>query len=217
MGEPYVSQIKQFGCYYAPWEWASCDGQIMQVGENTALFSLLGTGFGGDGRTTFGLPDLRGRMPIGTGQGPGLSNRMIGQYGGSEYSYLNNYTLPAHNHEAAIHASSTGGPLQGTPNTNTVVSCNSNNSGETGASLRVWGSNSDAEIYADEIGSENNTMHAGLVNVTVDMSPVSPTINTTIDSVNIDSAGGGHTHENMLPYLVMNCCISLQGTFPSRN
>jgi microcystin-dependent protein len=98
MSEPFVGQIAMFGGNFAPRNWAFCDGQLMQVSQNDALFSLVGTIYGGDGRTTFGLPDLRGRVPIHQGSGPGLTPRPIGQKSGSEQVTLNTNTLPTHSH-----------------------------------------------------------------------------------------------------------------------
>ncbi|MBN2011414.1 tail fiber protein [candidate division KSB1 bacterium] len=82
--EPYIGEITMFAGTFAPRGWAFCEGQLMSIAQYTALFSLVGTTYGGDGRTTFALPDLRGRAPIHQGQGPGLSNRRLGQQGGSE-------------------------------------------------------------------------------------------------------------------------------------
>ncbi len=87
-----------FGGNFAPAGWALCDGQLLQVTQNEALFSLLGTTYGGDGRTTYGLPDLRGRIPIHQGQGPGLSNRPIGRAEGQEQETLVANELPVHRH-----------------------------------------------------------------------------------------------------------------------
>jgi microcystin-dependent protein len=86
--EPFVSQIQIFPYNFAPKGWAFCDGQLMSINQNQAVFSLLGTTYGGDGRTTFGLPDMRGRVPVNFGQGPGLSNYILGQMGGSESSVI---------------------------------------------------------------------------------------------------------------------------------
>lgn len=81
MAEPFIAQITMFGGNFAPRGWAFCDGQLMSISSNTALFSLLGTTYGGDGRTTFALPDLRGRVPMHPGSGPGLTPRQLGQKG----------------------------------------------------------------------------------------------------------------------------------------
>jgi microcystin-dependent protein len=101
MSEPFVGEIRMFAGNFAPQGWAFCDGQLLAVSQNDALFSLLGTIYGGDGRTTFGLPDLRGRIPVHAGSGPGLSLRTIGQIGGAENVTLTQNQLPAHNHEMA--------------------------------------------------------------------------------------------------------------------
>ena len=100
--EPLLAQIVLFGGNFAPRGWAFCDGQLLAISSNTALFSLLGTNYGGDGRTTFGLPDLRGRTPIGPRSGPGLSTFREGQRGGSEFSTLNVPQMPSHNHNIQI-------------------------------------------------------------------------------------------------------------------
>ncbi len=98
MSEPFLGQIQTYRFKFATRGWAKCDGQVMQIASNTALFSLLGTTYGGDGRTNFRLPDLRGRDAIHQGQGPGLSNRTIGTKMGQEKTTLVVGNLPAHNH-----------------------------------------------------------------------------------------------------------------------
>lgn len=98
MSEPFVGEIRMFAGNFAPSGWAFCDGQLLAVSQNDALFSLLGTIYGGDGRTTFGLPDLRGRVPVHAGQGPGLSNRNLGAKGGGENVTLTTNQLPSHMH-----------------------------------------------------------------------------------------------------------------------
>jgi microcystin-dependent protein len=99
---PFIGEIELYGFNFTPRGFASCSGQLLAIAQNTALFSLLGTIYGGDGRTTFGLPDLRGRVPISFGQGPGLSNRPIGQKSGTETVILNIANLPPHNHPINI-------------------------------------------------------------------------------------------------------------------
>lgn len=98
MSEPFVGEIRMFAGNFAPRGWAFCDGQLLAVSQNDALFSLLGTIYGGDGRTTFGLPDLRGRIPIHAGTGPGLSNRRLGAQGGAENVTLAVNQLSNHGH-----------------------------------------------------------------------------------------------------------------------
>lgn len=101
--EPFfLGEIRAFGGNFAPRGWALCDGQLLPINQNDALFSILGTIYGGDGRTTFGLPDLRGRAALHAGQGPGLSNRRQGERAGSEAVTLNSTELPGHNHPASV-------------------------------------------------------------------------------------------------------------------
>ena len=99
MSEPFVGEIRMFAGNFAPRGWAFCDGQLLAVSQNDALFSLLGTIYGGDGRTTFGLPDLRGRVPIHAGSGPGLSPRRLGAKSGAENVTLTVNQLPSHRHD----------------------------------------------------------------------------------------------------------------------
>lgn len=97
--EPLLGQISIFAGNFAPSGWAFCNGQLMSIQQNVALFAILGTTYGGDGVTTFALPDLRGRVPLGPGQGPGLSNKYLGEMNGSEYVTLTIANLPSHNHQ----------------------------------------------------------------------------------------------------------------------
>lgn len=99
--EPFLGQIIMFGGTFAPRGWALCNGQLLPIHSNTALFSLLGTTYGGDGRTTFALPDLQGRVAVHPGQGAGLSPYQLGQKGGRESATLTVQNLPSHTHEAS--------------------------------------------------------------------------------------------------------------------
>lgn len=98
MADPFVAEIRIFTGNFAPTGWATCDGQILPLSQNTALFSLLGTNYGGNGQSTFGLPDLKGRSPMHHGQGPGLSVRDLGEFSGSETVTLLASETPSHNH-----------------------------------------------------------------------------------------------------------------------
>lgn len=98
MSDPFIGEIRMFAGNFAPRGWAFCNGQLMPISQNTALFSLLGTTYGGDGRSTFALPDLRGRVPLHAGQGSGLSDYPLGSRGGSEQVALTTAQLPAHSH-----------------------------------------------------------------------------------------------------------------------
>jgi microcystin-dependent protein len=100
--EPFLGQIQPFGFNFAPNGWAMCSGQIMSIAQNTALFSLLGTTYGGNGQTTFALPDLRGRSIVHQGQGPGLSNITLGESSGVENVTLIVTNMPAHNHPLTL-------------------------------------------------------------------------------------------------------------------
>jgi len=100
--EPFIGQIIMFAGNFAPRGWAKCDGQLLPINQNAALFSILGTMYGGDGRTTFGLPDLRGRAPIHAGDGPGLSAREQGSQGGEESVALGLSDIPAHAHSVQV-------------------------------------------------------------------------------------------------------------------
>lgn len=101
MSDAYAGEIRMFGGDYAPPGWHKCDGTLLSVSTYQVLFSLLGTTYGGDGVKTFGIPDLRGRIPVGQGQGPGLTNRVMGQAFGSETVALTQDQLPGHTHSFA--------------------------------------------------------------------------------------------------------------------
>jgi microcystin-dependent protein len=98
MSEAFIGEIRMFAGNFAPRSWALCDGQLLAISQNDALFSLLGTLYGGDGRTTFGLPDMRGRVPLHNGQGPGLTSRPIGQKSGTETDKLSANEVAKHRH-----------------------------------------------------------------------------------------------------------------------
>ena len=110
MADPFVAEIRIFPFNFAPRGWAWCDGQLMPLSQNTALFSLLGTTYGGDGKSNFALPDLQGRAPMHPGQGPGLSLHDLGETGGSEFVTLLESEMPAHFH--ALRGSSDDGDLK---------------------------------------------------------------------------------------------------------
>lgn len=136
MSEPFVAEIKIVGFNFAPRNWAMCDGQIIQIRQNTALFSLLGTTYGGNGESTFALPNLMGRAPMHHGQGPGLSNYVLGETSGSQNVTLLQNQLPAHIHSlnanssaadrvdpaGAVLAQSGSEPIYGTGGATTTLS-----------------------------------------------------------------------------------------------
>jgi microcystin-dependent protein len=102
MAEGFIGEIRMFAGNFAPRSWAFCNGQLQSIAENSALFSILGTTYGGDGRTTFGLPDLRGRAPISPGNGPGLPSYRLGEQGGTPTSTLNVTNIPPHTHATSV-------------------------------------------------------------------------------------------------------------------
>ena len=119
--DPYLGQIMCAAFNFAPRGWARLDGQILSISQNTALFALLGTNFGGNGQTTFALPDMRGRALIHDGSGPGLTPRTIGESAGAEQVTLNTAQLPAHNHtvipQGSLDDATSASPAQGVPAT----------------------------------------------------------------------------------------------------
>ncbi len=129
--EGYIAQIIMFAGNFAPRSWAFCQGQILSIAQNTALFSLLGTTYGGNGQTTFGLPDLRGRVPVGTGQGPGLPIIDLGEAAGLTTHTLLITEMPAHNH--LVNAVSEAGDVS-TPQGNYLA-----NSGATDREYKAMG------------------------------------------------------------------------------
>ena len=120
MADQFLAEIRLFAGNFPPRGWATCDGQLLPISQNTALFSLLGTQYGGDGKSTFALPNLRQRAPIGAGQGAGLSERYTGESGGQASVTLAASELPAHRH--ALQASGVPGNTTN-PNGNTLAMC----------------------------------------------------------------------------------------------
>ncbi|NMP33560.1 phage tail protein [Thalassotalea sp. M1531] len=139
MSEPFIGQIMMFGGNFAPRGWALCDGQLLSIASNSALFSILGTMYGGDGRSTFGLPDLRSRVPMHAGNGPGLTPKSLGQKSGTENVTMTTNQMPPHNHgvTAVAQANSTGG------NANTAVG-------------NVW--SNDAGYYSATYSSDTDSL-----------------------------------------------------------
>jgi microcystin-dependent protein len=173
--DPFVAEIRIFPFNFAPTGWAFCDGQLLTISQNTALFSLLGTFYGGDAKVTFGLPNLQGASAMHQGQGPGLSLYSLGQTGGEDYVTLLTSEMPGHthnvqaeaNHRNAI-ATSPGGAVPANPSPLTIF-------------------------------SSNATPQLGLMNPAM-----------------VSVAGGSQPHNNLMPYLVLNYCIALQGVYPPR-
>ncbi|ASZ10371.1 tail fiber protein [Chitinophaga pendula] len=186
--EPFIALICMFGGNFAPRGWATCWGQIISIAQNTALFSLLGTTYGGNGQTTFALPDFRGRAPIGYGQGPGLPGYELGQIGGTPNITLTIAQMPMHTHVGVV-----------------TISV-SNESGTTGTAAA--GTNTLA-TFLDSVGG--NEVY-GYNNKT----PNTALVPTTAGTV-IQPAGGSQPFSIMQPYIAMNYIIALEGIYPSRN
>nr|WP_067290104.1 tail fiber protein [Marinobacterium profundum] len=188
MSEPFLGEIRQVGFNYAPRGWAFCQGQLLPIAQNTALFSLLGIQFGGDGRNTFALPDLRGRSPVGFGHGPGLSNIAAGEQGGTESVTLTPANMASHTHTAeasiAIPASSNGTDTTSAPATNTVLGAASN-SGRPGS------------IYATDAADT--------------------TLKPFNSPITVQPEGGNQPVQTRNPFLGSNFIIALEGIYPSRS
>lgn len=184
--EPFIGQIMLFGGNFAPRGWAFCDGQLLPIAQNQALFSILGTTWGGDGRTTFGLPDLRGRAPVGPRNGPGLSDYRLGQAGGRETVTLTVAEMPSHNHSAQL-------SLSFTPPASTGPG-DSDAPGPTAVPAATGGT------FAYSNGAPDTTMAGG---------PVS-------GNLTIGNSGGNVPFDIRQPYLAVNYIIALVGIFPSR-
>jgi microcystin-dependent protein len=166
MSEPFLSEIKLVSFNFPPKGWALCNGQFMPINQNQALFALLGTTYGGNGQTTFALPNLRGRVPIHVGNG-----HTLGEAAGSTSVTVNIQQLPTHLHG-----------LQGSGNS----------------------AGTSADPTNGFIGPVNGAYGpAGAL--------------TTLSPQSVTSVGGSQPHNNMMPYLVLNFIIALQGIFPSRN
>lgn len=143
MPTPFVGEIRLFAGNFAPAGWAFCDGSLMSIAENEVLFVLIGTTYGGDGQSTFALPDLRGRVPLHMGQGPGLSNRVVGQSGGEELVTLTASQMPGHRHAlrastaAASGSAGVAGGLLATPASTRLYGTTAAGAGATMAASAV--------------------------------------------------------------------------------
>lgn len=186
--DAFVGQIIVVPFNFAPKGFAMCHGQLMPINLNTALFSLLGTTYGGNGTTTFALPDLRGRVPLKSGQGPGLSSYAAGDAGGTETTILTTNQLPQHTHAVDVSAMTATARCSVAPGNHgspvgTVPA--------TGAGAAAYGT-----------GAPDGTMSASAIAMG--------------GALTAASAGGSQPHDNRQPYLALNYCIALQGIFPPR-
>ncbi|MDH3976419.1 MAG: tail fiber protein [Deltaproteobacteria bacterium] len=191
MAEPFLGEIRIFGFSFNPRGWAYCSGQLLSIGQYSALYSLLGTYYGGDGRSTFGVPDLRGRVPISFGQGPGLSHYPLAYRGGLETVQLQQAQMPVHTHTATPDLKSHTPAKSGAANV-------SSPGGNAPAEYTVGTERTPENLYSD---TPDTTLKAGEVDGTIA----------------VGEAGGSQMHENRQPYLALNYCIALDGLYPSRN
>lgn len=186
--EGYTGEIRMFAGDYAPENWAFCQGQLIPTAQNPALFSLLGTYFGGDGQVNFKLPDLQGRCAVGAGQGPGLYYYHLGDKYGTEEVIIDPTTMPTHNHTAI-------------PNLTGKVRCNdqqSDNESPVGNSLAVFKEDKNAyNTQAPDADMSDNTVKVE-------------------GSVTLSPAGASQPHTNMQPSFAINYIICLYGIFPPR-
>ncbi|RIW12977.1 phage tail protein [Algoriphagus lacus] len=180
--EPFLSEIYLFAFNFAPRGFALCDGQLIPINQNQALFSLLGTTYGGNGQTNFALPNLRGRAPAHMGNGYSLGTSI-----GSSSATITIQSLPTHSHPASKSLSSNYTPQAGL----TASSGDPNG--------RLFAGNTD---FPERF---SNRFDEGLAD------------QTQAGTQNSASVGGSQPHQNMMPYLVLNYCIALQGVFPSQN
>ena len=196
--EGTLVEIRMFAGNFSPRGWQFCNGQLLAISQWTAVFALVGTTYGGNGQTTFQIPDFRGRVAVGTGTGPGLTNVQLGQISGTETVTLNTTQIPAHTHSATAGTSGSG-----TATLNAVVA-NGNTQSPSGNYLAGSRSASVASYIASGTTAAMNAGSITLSNITAG----APTIGIT---------GGSQPHSNMQPYLGMNYVICLFGIYPSRN
>lgn len=149
MSDQFVAEIRIVGFNFPPKGWAYCNGQLMPISQNTALFSLLGTNYGGDGKSTFALPDMQGSGPIHSGQGPGLSDYSLGQMGGTETVTLLQSEIPAHSH--TLNASGTAGTTDQIGGA-VLARGQFNNQGTTGSVAMYFNGAPDTQLAGTAIG-----------------------------------------------------------------
>jgi len=185
--EPIIGEIRLFSGNFAPKNWAFCDGQILPIAQNEVLFLVLGSAYGGDGRTTFALPDLRGRVPMHAGSGPGLSKRKIGQKSGTETNSLTISQLPSHDHPTKI-GENLSLPI------NVEIP-------------RAAAGESDVGYHAAHDNNPFSYSHEHETKVKT---------NKKERMVVIGNAGHSFPINNMQPYTVVNYIIALNGSNPER-
>lgn len=196
----FIGEIMWTGATFCPVGWADADGQVLPISEFEALFSLIGTTYGGDGQTTFALPDLRGRSMVHVGQGPGLAPMQLGQMAGAEVVTLTAQNIPGHTHTATT-------TLSGLQVTSTLRGSTATNNAASPAGAALGVSKKPGVDYV--AATPNADMALGSVQSSV----TGGTATTTIDATNSGTAPVSVRN----PYLAMRACISLYGIFPVRN
>jgi microcystin-dependent protein len=209
--EGTIGEIRAFGGNFAPRAWAYCEGQLLSINSNQALFSILGTTYGGDGRTTFGLPDLRGRGPISQGTGPGLSTHKLGSRSGAEYDVLTVNQMPNHFHTATSTVMGGTGSVSGTASAS--VKINNTDGPDQAGNGKYLGLSDGGGLYSAT--SDGSTLDSG--SVTVDTSGLGVNMTGMAVNTTVYNNGGSQYHNNMQPYLTIHWVICLQGLFPSRS
>ncbi|RAS23467.1 phage tail protein [Paraburkholderia bryophila] len=202
MSDPYLGEIRMVGFNFAPVGWALCQGQIMSIAQNNALFALLGTTFGGTGTTTFGLPDFRSRSPVGTGQGPGLSSIEWGEVSGNESTTLLQTQMPIHTHVATASGGGTGNVQISVPATTTTTNTTATPGPTTVLAPGSSGGHA-ATIYST--AAANTTLL-----------PFSAPVTTTPPTIVNQLAGGSQPVGLRNPFLGTTFIIALQGIYPTR-
>ncbi|UII19081.1 phage tail protein [Fulvivirga ligni] len=188
-----ISEIRYFGPSWTPRNWLPCDGRLLSIAQFTAFFSLIGSIYGGDARTTFGLPDLRGRAIVGSGSGPGLTTRINGQGGGTETVTLNVLEMPVHNHAATTQLGGVSVPIAAT------------GSGTVATPSPGYYPGVATDINADELKLYTNTG----TTVTAQLTGNATTI--------LGLTGSGQPHNNMQPWKCVTPIICYEGTYPTRS
>ena len=205
--EPLIASMCVFGGNFAPRGFAMAQGQLLSISQNTALFSLLGTTYGGNGQTTFALPDTRGRSLIGIGQGPGLGNMVLGQMGGQESTTLAIANMPQHSHAATTNVQLLNMDSSASSAVLKALAATSNSNTPTGRVL----ANSPGRDYIYSDGAPN-----------VELNPESIELNINLDmtfssSTTVGVAGSSQPLSIRDPYIAMNWIIALYGIYPSRD
>lgn len=208
----FIGEIKLFAGNFIPEGWYACNGQSISVAQNTALYSLIGNQFGGN-QTAFNLPDLRGRVPVGPGQGPGLTNRVQGQGGGAEEVTLQITQMPSHNHVIA-NTPSVSNNLTVASSGSIKCSGSAGNSQDPSSAFpaATKALNGD-DIYTSDAAAASATMNSAALDINTGLAG---DIGVTVDS-QCGLAGASQAHENMPPWLCLNYIINWNGIYPSRS